>query len=171
MYVSASSSVSLHPGVQSGTSCSYSTQENIVAAIVQHAAAEAAARCSRQSSVDAAHQPLQLPVSSTGQVSIRLSQRPMFLVLLTICSCFYQCFDTTCFVVSRSIWPLNNLSSEHYHRYCSKVQCLCFAFTHPSSRLATARASDLCLVFDCVSVINFHIFITSWSSYGNLVLN
>ena len=69
MCVIVSSAVSLHPGLQGGTSCSYSTQENIVAAIVQRAAAEAAARSSRQSSVDAPHQPLQLPVSSTSQVA------------------------------------------------------------------------------------------------------
>jgi len=59
----------MHPGLQGSTSCSYSTQENIVAAIVQRAAAEAAARSSRQSLVDATHQPLQLPISSVGQVS------------------------------------------------------------------------------------------------------
>ena len=62
------SSVSLHPGLQGGSSASYSSQENTVAAIVQRAAAEAAARSSRQSSVDVARQPLQLPVSSLGQV-------------------------------------------------------------------------------------------------------
>lgn len=60
--------VSLHPGLQGGSSASYSSQENTVAAIVQRAAAEAAARSSRQSSVDVARQPLQLPVSSLGQV-------------------------------------------------------------------------------------------------------
>jgi len=63
-----SSSVSLHPGLQGRTSCSSSTQDNIVAAIVQRAAAEAAAQSSRQSLVDADHQPPQLSVSSTGQV-------------------------------------------------------------------------------------------------------
>jgi len=63
-----SSSVSLHSGLQGKTSCSYSTQDNIVAAIVQRAAAEAAAQSSRQSLVAAAHQPPQLSVSSTGQV-------------------------------------------------------------------------------------------------------
>ena len=44
-------------------------QENVVAAIVQRAAAEAAAaRSSRQSSVDPARQPPQLPVSSLAEV-------------------------------------------------------------------------------------------------------
>jgi len=61
------SSDSLHPVLHGDTSCN-SSQENIVAAIVQRAAAEAAARSSRQSSVDVASQPLQLPVSSLGQV-------------------------------------------------------------------------------------------------------
>jgi len=64
--VSATGSDSLHPSLQGGiSSSSYNTsQENIVAAIVQHAAEEAAARTSRQSLVDVAQQPLQLPVSS-----------------------------------------------------------------------------------------------------------
>jgi len=61
-------SSSLHPGLQTANTSSTS-QENTVAAIVQRAAAEAAAaRFSRQNSAEVNHLPLQLPVSSVAQV-------------------------------------------------------------------------------------------------------
>jgi len=77
------SSLSLHPGLQgTASSASFSSQENIVAAIVQRAAAEAAARSNRQSSVDVLRpQPLhQLPVSSLPQVT-HLLHLPVYVFL------------------------------------------------------------------------------------------
>ena len=65
--------VRLHEGLQG-------SQENLVAAIVQHAAADAAAR-----SVDIATQSLQLPVFSIGQVSEVFCYWHMFTV-------FEQCW-------------------------------------------------------------------------------
>jgi len=116
MCVIVSSAVSLHPGLQGSTSCSYSTQENIVAAIVQRAAAEAAARSSRQSSVDAPHQPLQLPVSSTSQVANSTVQCELVWLWTCLVGAIYHKVNRRCQLFHPgSQWRLDfNRVPSHY---------------------------------------------------------